>query len=157
MPQSNTVEYYQMCRDHMKPGGSTSLWFPLNQGNLDSTKSVIATFFKAFPNGILWSNEHDGHGYDAVLFGQVQPTVIDVDKLQQRLERPDHQAVRQSLHDVGFGEIKSGIAGVELIPDEVLDLLTTYSGQWCLLKDWCGECRLTPTAISACNTWPACG
>jgi spermidine synthase len=132
----NTVEYYQMCRDHMKPGGSTSLWFPLNEGNLDSTKSVIATFFKVFPNGILWSNEHDGHGYDAVLFGQVEPTVIDVDKLQQRLERPDHQAVRQSLHDVGFGEIKSGIAGVELIPDEAIDLLTTYSGQARLLKDW---------------------
>ena len=78
----NTVEYYQMCRDHLNPGGSVSLWIPLYESNLDTTKSVIATFFQVFPDGILWSNEREGDGYDAVLFGQVEPTVIDVDELQ---------------------------------------------------------------------------
>ena len=53
----NTVEYYQMCSDHLNPGGSVSLWIPLYESNLDTTKSVIATFFKVFPNGILWSND----------------------------------------------------------------------------------------------------
>ena len=99
----NTVEYYQMCRDHLNPGGSVCLWIPLYESNLETVKSVIATFFQVFPNGILWSNEHDGDGYDAVLFGQVEPTVIDVDELQQRLDRPDHQLVKQSLREVGFG------------------------------------------------------
>ena len=104
----NTVEYYQMCRDHLNPGGSVCLWIPLYESNLETTKSVIATFFQVFPNGILWSNEHEGDGYDAVLFGQVEPTVIDVDELQRRLDRPDHQLVKQSLREVGFGEIKDG-------------------------------------------------
>ncbi len=53
----NTVEYYQMCRDHLNPGGIVSLWIPLNESDLETTKSLIATFFKVFPNGILWSNE----------------------------------------------------------------------------------------------------
>ena len=105
----NTVEYYQMCRDHLNPGGSVSLWFPINEGNLETAKSVIATFFQVFPHGILWSNELEGHGYDAVLFGQVEPTVIDVDELQRRLDRPDHRLVKQSLREVGFGEIKTVI------------------------------------------------
>ena len=103
----NTVEYYRMCRDHLNPGGSVCLWIPLYESNLETTKSVIATFFQVFPHGILWSNEHEGYGYDAVLFGQVEPTVIDVDELQRRLDRPDHQLVKQSLREVGFGEIKA--------------------------------------------------
>ena len=104
----NTVEYYRMCRDHLNPGGSVCLWIPLYESNLETTKSVIATFFQVFPHGILWSNEREGYGYDAVLFGQVEPTVIDVDELQRRLDRPDHQLVKQSLREVGFGEIKTG-------------------------------------------------
>ena len=126
----NTVEYYRMCRDHLNPGGSVSLWIPLYESNLDVTKSVIATFFQVFPHGILWSNEREGYGYDAILFGQVEPTVIDVDELQRRLDRPDHQLVKQSLRDVGFGE------GLDWAVEEGIDLLATYAGQAPLLKEW---------------------
>ncbi len=62
--------------------------------------------------------------------------MIDVDKLQGRLDRPDHQLVKQSLHEVGFGEIKTGIAGVAVVPDEAIDLLTAYAGQAPFLKEW---------------------
>ena len=123
----NTVEYYQMCRDHLNPGGSVSLWIPLYESNLETTKSVIATFFQVFPNGIVWSNEREGYGYDAILFGQVEPTVIDVDALQTRLNLPDHEAVKQSLRDVEFGE-------GEL--EEGIDLLSTYAGQAPMMKEW---------------------
>jgi spermidine synthase len=126
----NTVEYYRMCREHLNPGGSVSLWIPLYESNLDTAKSVIATFFQVFPHGILWANERDGTGYDAVLFGQVEPTVIDVDEFQRRLDRPDHQLVKESLRDVGFGE------GLDWVVEEGIDLLATYAGQAPLLKEW---------------------
>jgi spermidine synthase len=132
----NTVEYYQMCRDHLNPGGSVCLWFPLNESNLDTTKSVIATFFQVFPHGILWSNYREGFGYDAILFGQVEPTVIDVDELQRRLDRPDHQLVKQSIREVGFGEIKEVKTGEVVVLEEGIDLLATYFGQASLLKEW---------------------
>ncbi len=131
-----TVEYYRMCRDHLKPGGSVCIWFPINEGSLDASKSGIATFFQVFPHGIVWSNEHDGEARDVVLFGQVEPTVIDVDAVQRRLDRPDHQLVKQSLHGAGFGEIRAGFAGVVAVPDEGIDLLGTYAGQAPLLKEW---------------------
>jgi spermidine synthase len=130
----NTVEYYRMARDHLNPGGSVSLWMPLVESDLDTTKSLIATFFQVFPDGILWSNERDRSGYDAVLFGQVEPTVIDVDEVQKKLARPDHRLVKQSLREVGLWEPK-GFEGEE-VPDEGIELLATYAGQAPLLKEW---------------------
>jgi spermidine synthase len=118
----NTVEYYEMCKAHLKPGGVVSLWIPLYESNDETIKSVIATFFKVFPNGILWSNDIDGEGYDAVLFGQVEPTRIDVDELQARLDRADHAMVKQSLEDVGFRS--------------AADLLATYAGRAVDLHEW---------------------
>jgi len=98
----NTVEYYEMCKAHLNPGGVMSLWIPFYESNSDTIKSVLSTFFKVFPNGIVWSNDENGSGYDAVLFGQVEPTKIDVDQWQERLDRPENAAVKQSLEDVGF-------------------------------------------------------
>jgi spermidine synthase len=142
----NTVEYYQMCRDHLNPGGSVSLWIPLYQSSPDTAKSVIGTFFHVFPEGILWSNEREGYGadalwsderygYDAVLFGQVEPTVIDVDELQRRLDRPDHELVAQSLREVGFGEFKAEDEGV-VVRRAATGLLATYAGQASSLTEW---------------------
>ena len=133
----NTVECYRMCRDHLNPGGSVCFWIPLNGNNLDSTRSVIGTFFQVFPHGTLWSNvRQESGGYDAVLFAEIEPTVIDVDLLQRRLDRPDHQRVKQSLNDVGFGEVKEVTTGGSVVREEGIDLLATYCGQAPLLKEW---------------------
>jgi len=124
----NTLEYYDMCKRHLKPGGVMSLWIPLYESDAASAKSMIATFFKAFPNGAIWSNDSEGDGYDAVLFGQVEPTRINVDDLQERLNRPDHSRVKQSLAQVSF------YAGV--------DLLATYAGQAGDLRDWLRDAQI---------------
>ncbi len=118
----NTVEYYTMCKEHLKPGGVMTLWIPLYESNSDTAKSVIATFFQVFPNAILWSNDVGAEGYDAVLFGQVEPTRIDVDEWQQRLDRPDHAAVAKSLRQVGFGS--------------AVEMLATYAGHAPRLQEW---------------------
>jgi spermidine synthase len=131
----NTIEYYQMCRDHLNPGGSVSLWIPLNESDLETTKSLIATFFEVFPNGIIWSNERDRFGYDAVLFGTVEPTVINLDEIQEKLSRLDHKFVKQSLYDVGLMQPLTAFEG-EVVRDDGLELLATYSGQAPLLKEW---------------------
>jgi spermidine synthase len=118
----NTLEYYTICRDHLNPGGVMALWIPLYESEPDTLRSLVATFFDVFPNGILWTNDVDGEGYDAVLFGQVGPTVINLDQLEARLNRPDHRLVRQSLADVGF--------------QSVYELLATYAGQASRLRSW---------------------
>jgi spermidine synthase len=137
----NTVEYYQMCKEHLNPGGVVALWIPLYESNQDTAKSVIATFFKVFPEGILWSNENGGEGYDAVLFAQVEPTVIDVDGLQQRLDRPDHRAVKESLQQVGFGTRKTRLGGGEG-REVAVDLLATFAGKASQLKEWSQDAQI---------------
>jgi spermidine synthase len=126
----NTQEYYRMCKAHLKPGGIMTLWMPLYESNPETAKSFIATFFKVFPNGIIWSNDVDGEGYDAVLFGQAEPANpsspgsgrINVDQLQRRLDSTGNGSVAQSLEDVGF--------------HSAIDLLATYAGQASRLQEW---------------------
>ncbi|MGA3178822.1 MAG: SAM-dependent methyltransferase [Verrucomicrobiota bacterium] len=124
----NTVEYYQMCKEHLNPGGVMSLWIPFYESNSETIKSVLATFFKVFPNGIVWSNDADGNGYDAVLFGQVEPTRIDVAGWQDRLDRPDYAAVKLSLEDAGF--------------HSAVDLLATYAVQASDLGEWMADAQI---------------
>jgi spermidine synthase len=88
----------------------------------------MATFFAAFPHGTIWSNDINGEGYDVVLLGRTEPMKIDVDQLQQRLERPDHLDVAASLAEVKFAS--------------ALDLLSTYAGQGPDLKDWLQDAQI---------------
>jgi spermidine synthase len=124
----NTLEYYTMCREHLNPGGVMALWMPLYESNPETAKSLIATFFRVFPNGILWSNDSSGDGYDAVLFGQVEPTQINLDELQQKLDRPEYLKVSQSLMEVGFPTVTS--------------LLATYVGRASGLQGWMQDAQL---------------
>jgi spermidine synthase len=122
----NTVEYYRMSRDRLNPGGVMALWMPLYESSLEAAKSLIATFFQVFPNGILWSNDTGGAGYDVVLLGSLDPIRVDVDELQGWLEA--HPNVKSSLVEAGFG----APAG----HDVALDLLSTYAGRASDLRDW---------------------
>jgi spermidine synthase len=103
---------------------------------MDASRSVISTFFEVFPHGILWSSEREGAGFDLVLFSHAEPTVIDVDELQHRLDRPDHELVKQSLREVGFGGVNEAKTGEVVAREEGIDLLATYAGEASLLKAW---------------------
>jgi spermidine synthase len=130
----NTVEYYQMCKSHLKPGGVMSLWIPLYESTSDSVKSMIATFFQVFPNGMIFSNDQHLTGYDAVLIGQAQPSAIDIDRLRNILGRDDYHQVRESLMEVGFGSDSTQWFNRDR--NVVIPLLATYAGQASNLKSW---------------------
>jgi len=139
----NTIEYYQMCKEHLKPGGVMSLWIPLYESNNDSAKSLIATFFQVFPNGMLFSNDLNNAGYDAVLLGQVEPARIDLDRLQERLGNCEYERVRQSLLDVGFGADVTNITWApNVMGDPIMSLLATYSGRGMDLGDWMKDAQI---------------
>ena len=115
-------EYFEECKRHLKPGGVITQWVPLYESDPETVKSEIATFFEVFPNGTIWANDNNGQGYDVVLLGQVEPTRIDIDALQARMDRPDYATVRESLRVVGF--------------PSALSLLETYLGRASDLRPW---------------------
>jgi spermidine synthase len=118
-----TKEYFELVKAHLNPGGVITQWVPLYESTGDVVKSEIATFFDVFPSGTIWSNEYaDGRGYDVVLLAKAEPLRIDPDRLQARLDRPDHAAVAAALNQVEF----VGLPG----------LLATYGGQARDLRAW---------------------
>jgi len=121
-------EYFELVKQHLNPGGIVTQWVPLYESDLSTVKSELATFFDVFPSGTVWGNDTAGGGYDTVLLGQAEPTKIDVDQLQAKLERPDEARVAASMREVGFN---SAIA-----------LLSTYAGQGPDLKSWLADAEI---------------
>ena len=107
-------EYFESVKSHLNPGGMFTLYVPLYETDEPTIQSELKTFFEAFPYGTVWANTRDGLGYDMVFMGQVEPLKIDLDRIEQRYELPEHQGVRQSLADIGVNSLS--------------DLFSTYSG-----------------------------
>ncbi len=123
-----TREYFELCRQHLNPGGLVTQWVPLYESNLAAVKSELATFFSVFGDGTLWSNDDNGDGYDLLLLGSAGSTLIDLDRLQQRLARDQYRAVRASLQGAGY---RSGAA-----------LLATYCGRAKNLAPWLKDAQI---------------
>lgn len=115
-------EYFELVKKHLNPGGVITQWVPLYESDLETVKSELATFFEVFPNGTIWGNDINGEGYDIVLLAQVEPTKIDIDTVEKRLERPDYRGVAQSLAEVNFHSAPQ--------------LLGTYAGRASDLAEW---------------------
>ncbi len=118
-----STEYFELVKKHLNPGGFVTQWVPLYESNFETVQSEIATFFQAFPNGTIWGNlSGDGEGYDTVLLGQAEPLKVNMDDIEERLERPDYKAVAESLKEVGFKDLYT--------------LLSTYAVQASDLRSW---------------------
>jgi spermidine synthase len=117
-----TKEYFELVKQHLNPGGVVTQWVPLYESSPAAVKSEVATFFSAFPEGTVWSNDIEGRGYDLVLAGHASPQTIDIDSMQARLSRPDGARIAQSLAEVGLPSATS--------------LLSTYGGRAQDLAPW---------------------
>ncbi|MBN1627157.1 MAG: fused MFS/spermidine synthase [Deltaproteobacteria bacterium] len=139
----NTVEYYEMCKAHLNPGGVMALWIPLYESDNETAKSVIATFFQVFPNGMFFSNDKKGKGFDAVLLAQVGPARIDLDNLHEKLNSPDYIKVKESLLEVGFGADVKGITWrPNMWGNPEISLLATYAGCAADMDEWTANAQI---------------
>jgi spermidine synthase len=123
-----TVEFFQMAKDHLNPGGVVTLFVQLYESNSEAVKSEIGTFLEVFPHGIVFGNTNEGKGYDLVLVGQAEPTRIDVDAIQERLRRPEYAPVARSLREIGM--------------NSAVDLFATYAGRKPDLEPWLRDATL---------------
>ena len=124
-----TKEFWELAKSHLNPGGVVTVFVQLYEAGAPAVKSEIASFLQAFPGGIVWANNYNGAGYDVVLMGrQAEPTTIDVDSMQARLDSPQFALVAQSLREIGI--------------NSAVDLLGTYTAQAPQLKDWLADAQL---------------
>ena len=121
-------EFWELAKEHLNPGGVVTVWVQLYESSEAVVKSSMATFFEAFPDGVIFGNTFNGQGYDMVLVGQVGKLKINLDSIEARLARPEYAQMRQSLRETGFG---SGV-----------DLFTTFAGRASDLKGYLADAEI---------------
>jgi spermidine synthase len=121
-------EFFETVKKRLNPGGVVTLFVQLYESNTEAVKSEVATFLEAFPNGMIFGNTNEGAGYDMVLLGQVEPTVINLDEVQQKLSRPEYQPIAQSLAEIGMYN--------------VIDLFANFAGNKQQLAPWLADATI---------------
>ncbi len=123
-----TEEFFDVVKQHLNQGGVITLFVQLYESNTAAVKSEIATFFKAFPNGVIFGNTNNGGGYDLVLVGQMGTMKIDVDQIDKKLQSPEYATMAQSLHEIGF--------------NSATELLSTFAGNEPMLRPWLADAQI---------------
>jgi spermidine synthase len=123
-----TREFFELAKTRLKPGGIVTLFVQLYESNAEAVKSEVATFFEAFPKGMIFANTYNGQGYDLVLLGQVDGTKINLDEMEARLHRPEYAPVAKSLEQIGM--------------HSAVDLFATYAGSAEDMKGWMQDAQI---------------
>jgi spermidine synthase len=123
-----TEEFFGVVKEHLNPGGVVTLFVQLYETGIPGVKSEIATFMRAFPNGVVFGNTNNGGGYDLVLVGQNGPMQIDVDAIEAKLASPEYALVAQSLREIGF--------------NSATDLFATFAGNEPMLRPWLADAQI---------------
>jgi spermidine synthase len=121
-------EFWTLAKSRLNPGGVVTVFVQLYESSPEAVKSEVATFFKVFPDGMVFGNTYNGAGYDIVMVGQNGQTKIDVDAIQAKLDRPEYAPMRQSLLEVGFPDAAS--------------LFGTFAGQKQHLDPWMADAQI---------------
>ena len=121
-----SVEYLDLVKERLRPGGVVAQWVPLYETNEVSAKSQIGTFVRAFPDATLWNSDFLDAGYDLVLLGQVGPARVDGEGITRRIE--DNSELWESLEEVGLGS--------------TVELLQTFAGWGPDLEPWLRDAEI---------------
>lgn len=121
-------EFFETVKKRLNPGGVVTLFVQLYESNNEAVKSEVATFLESFPNGMIFGNTNQGAGYDMVLLGQVEPTVINLDEMQAKLARPEYAPIAQSFAEIGMYN--------------VIDLFANFAGNQQQLQPWLADATI---------------
>lgn len=121
-----SLEYLQLVRDHLKPGGVATQWVPLYETDEASVKSEIATFARVFPETTLWNPDLAEEGYDLVALGRLDPAPIDEAAITRHL--------------TGRPELSESLRAVSL--DSAGAVLATYAGRASDLAPWLADAQI---------------
>jgi len=123
-----TREFFETARQHLNPGGVMTLYVQLFESSPEAVKSEVATFFEAFPEGLIFGNVFEGHAIDTVLVGQAERPEIWVDEIETTLRSPAFAPVDSSL-------VQAGLYGA-------VELLGNYAGRARDLAGWLADAEI---------------
>lgn len=92
-----TREFYQLCRNRLKPNGIVCAWTHTYNMAPEAFASIVRSFGAVFPHATMWES---GPG-DYLLIGTQGPLSVDVERLAERMALPEIAA------DLAKVELKS--------------------------------------------------
>jgi len=108
-----TREYFEMCRDHLNPGGVVSMWLPMYSLDRGSYLRILRAFYEVFPRTAVWYDITTVNEF-TVVTGLVDPGPIDL-----RWERMHAPGVAESLAIAGVYSEEDLMANLLLGPEDV--------------------------------------
>lgn len=79
-----SLEYYETCRDRLRPGGVMAQWVQAYETDDRTLQTVLATFSGVFPFVTVWQTLPN----DLLLIGSVTPIPRDLEAMQRRFDVP---------------------------------------------------------------------
>jgi len=125
-----TVEFFNLAREHLNPGGIMVQWFHGYGMMPEDFQMVVASFRWIFPNANLWTTNTS----DYLLVGSMGPVVVDLERIRKLYNgnpmlREDMRQVNMAspeaiLSDFFLDEDDLGrlVAGADLNTDDKLPL-----------------------------------
>ena len=115
-----TQEYYELQKNHLKPGGIVAQWIPLHSQGEEEVDMHFRTFQSVFPYTMGWMSVAN----EILIIGSDQPIVIDFNKLKVRLEEPK---IKKALADIEIPNIFSFLSNIWLLDEQIKALAKGHS------------------------------
>lgn len=90
-----SVEFYQLARERLRPGGIMLQWIHCYRIHPEDVQMVVKTFRTVFPATSLWGTAKG----DLLLLGRAEATPLEMDLLKSRYQ--SNAAVRADLEKLG--------------------------------------------------------
>ncbi|MGH7266612.1 MAG: fused MFS/spermidine synthase, partial [Candidatus Rokuibacteriota bacterium] len=107
-----TREFFQLARDHLRPGGIFAHWLQLYSLTPEVVRTVLATFNAVFPHAVVFQTT----GGDTVMVGSVAPPEVAFHSVVRRIATP---AVADDLRRVGVRDVEALFARLVLDVEDV--------------------------------------
>jgi spermidine synthase len=107
-----TREFFQLARDHLRPGGIFAHWLQLYSLTPEVVRTVLATFNAVFPEAVVFQTT----GGDTLLVGSLGPPQVTFHSVVRRITPP---AVAEDLRRVGVRDVEELFARLVLDVEDV--------------------------------------
>jgi hypothetical protein len=123
-------EYFELCRNRLKPGGVISQYLPLHKMTINDLKTLLNTFYSVFPHAMVWLAQTHG-----VLIGstqELQLSFTDIVDLTGRINDPFFNdpyllAATLLLNRAGIEDFVKGHAQVHTDNHPILEYFSPQS------------------------------
>jgi len=79
-----TKEYFELCKNHLNPGGIISQYLPFHKLTLNDLKTLLNTFYTVFPDSMVWIAQTHG-----VLIGSNRELRLSFSDILSGIQRID--------------------------------------------------------------------